>query len=72
MSQQESSKIEEIIKNLSEEQKAKILTMNKPKRVGDSRNYEKNCNFIIQECGFAIFEFDEVKKTLQTMKDEKK
>jgi len=57
--------IEKIIASLTKEQKAKILTMNKPNRVGDSKNYEKNCNFIIQECGFAIYEFDEIKKLLQ-------
>lgn len=64
-------RIEKIINNLSEEQKKKILDMTKPQKVGDNQNYDKKCNFIIQ-CGFAIYEFDEVKKALQQQRDEPK
>lgn len=59
------TKIEKIVNKLSAEQKAKILDMTKPQKVGDSQNYEKKCKFIIEECGFAIYQFDEVKKALQ-------
>lgn len=69
---QDKERIEEIINNLSEEKKAKILDMTKPQKVGDSQNYEKKCKFIIEECGFAIYEFDEVKKALQQQRDKRK
>ena len=45
--------------------------MTKPQKVGDNQNYDKKCNFIIQ-CGFAIYEFDEVKKALQQQRDKRK
>ena len=58
-------RIEDIVSKLTPIQKEKILAMRRPLKIGDFANYEKNCNFIINECKFALYEFDEVKNFLE-------
>ena len=72
MSQKKKQSAEEIIKNLSEEQKEKVLSMKRPNKVANYKNYDEQCNFITQECGFSLLEFDEVQRLLRNMSKEAK
>lgn len=64
MSQKKKS-VEETVKNLSEEQKIRVLNMKRPNKVADYQNYEKNCHFLIEECGISLLIFNEVQKLLR-------
>ena len=62
--------LEEIIKDLSIEQKKEILKMDAPSRIRDQDNFKKNCKSIEDNFGFSWKKFDKVKVSLQLIEKE--
>ena len=63
--------LEEIIKDLSVEQKEEILNMNSPSRISDQDNFEKECKYINEKFGFSWKKLDKVKTLLEVIQEKK-